>query len=691
MTDRTSRRLAWSLWALAIAIAAVSAGYQVASWSTPAPPGSFGFRGFATIFGVAFGTTGAIIAARHPRNPIGWVFIGMALLSSVQALANEYAIWAILHRGGGYPLEEVAAWIPAWIWIPGTSGAMFLLLLFPDGRVPSSRWRWVLVMGSVGAIVGAIGFALLPGPLENFSVLENPFAAGTRGAMASVAIVGQLLYGLGIVLSAGALVGRYRAARGDERQQLKWLATGGSFLALSLFASFVIQAARPQTFARADQLFEGQFVALIVIAGFTSVPVATAFAVLRYRLYAIDLVIRKTAVYAVLAVLLFLLGIVPAWVFAGLVLDVSGETEISWAVAGVIVGVAVWPLRRLAARIADRLVFGRRATPYEVLSEFSHRVAETYAADDVLERMARVLGEAVGAEAATVWLGAGAGARPVASWPRPAPLDDELPDSAVEVRHQGNLLGALSVRMPARDPMSPAKERLIRDLAGQAGLVLRNAALIEDLRASRQRLVAAQDQERRRLERDIHDGAQQQLVALAVKLGLAERIVSSDAERAAAMVAEAKAETNEALETLRDLARGIYPPLLADEGLLAALTAQARKASLPVMVDADGVGRLPQEIEAAVYFSCLEALQNAAKHAGASAATIRLGRRDGELTFEVADDGRGFDPAVITRGTGLQGIADRLAALGGTLEVRSQPGRGTTIVGSLPWPIGTDG
>jgi signal transduction histidine kinase len=261
----------------------------------------------------------------------------------------------------------------------------------------------------------------------------------------------------------------------------------------------------------------------------------------------------------------------------------------------------------------------------------------------------------------------------------------------VEVRHQGNLLGALSVRMPARDPMSPAKERLIRDLAGQAGLVLRNAALIEDLRASRQRLVAAQDQERRRLERDIHDGAQQQLVALAVKLGLAERIVSSDAERAAAMVAEAKAETNEALETLRDLARGIYPPLLADEGLLAALTAQARKASLPVMVDADGVGRLPQEIEAAVYFSCLEALQNAAKHAGASAATIRLGRRDGELTFEVADDGRGFDPAVITRGTGLQGIADRLAALGGTLEVRSQPGRGTTIVGSLPWPIGTDG
>jgi signal transduction histidine kinase len=232
--------------------------------------------------------------------------------------------------------------------------------------------------------------------------------------------------------------------------------------------------------------------------------------------------------------------------------------------------------------------------------------------------------------------------------------------------------------------MDPTKERLIRDLAGQAGLVLRNAALIDDLRASRQRLVAAQDAERRRIERNIHDGAQQQLVALAVKLGLAERVLSSNADRAATMLAEAKAETNDALETLRDLARGIYPPLLADEGLAAAITAQARKSALPVSVETDGIGRYPQETEAAVYFSCLEALQNVAKHAGATSASIRLRHENGNVTFEITDDGRGFDPAVSTYGTGLQGMADRLAALGGALSVRSAPGTGTTIAGAVP-------
>jgi signal transduction histidine kinase len=238
--------------------------------------------------------------------------------------------------------------------------------------------------------------------------------------------------------------------------------------------------------------------------------------------------------------------------------------------------------------------------------------------------------------------------------------------------------------MPANDPMTPAKERLIRDLAAQAGLVLRNAKLIEDLRASRQRLVAAQDQERRRIERNIHDGAQQQLVALAVKLKLADALVGRDEERAHAMLADLQVETNQTLEDLRDLARGIYPPLLADKGLAAALENQSRKSTVPVSVETDGIGRYPQEAEAAVYFSCLEALQNVAKYAGATKATVRLAQTNGSLTFEVSDDGIGFDPAAASRGSGLQGIADRLAALGGELEVRSAPGDGTTVAGRLP-------
>ena len=245
--------------------------------------------------------------------------------------------------------------------------------------------------------------------------------------------------------------------------------------------------------------------------------------------------------------------------------------------------------------------------------------------------------------------------------------------------------------MPANDPMDPTKERLIADLASQAALVFRNVGLTEelrgrldDLRAAQKRLVSAQDDERRKLERNIHDGAQQQLVALAVKLRLAEGLVARDPERAASILGELQGETTEALEDLRDLARGIYPPLLADRGLAAALEAQARKASLPVEVRAAELGRYPQEIEAATYFSCLEALQNVAKYADATRATVTVSDGTGTLRFEVTDDGRGFDPEATGYGTGLQGIADRLAALDGSVSVSSAVGEGTTVAGSIP-------
>jgi signal transduction histidine kinase len=216
--------------------------------------------------------------------------------------------------------------------------------------------------------------------------------------------------------------------------------------------------------------------------------------------------------------------------------------------------------------------------------------------------------------------------------------------------------------------------------------VLRNVRLIEELRASRRRIVTTQDERAKTLERNIHDGAQQQLVALAVKLRLAEGFARTDPERTASMLSDLQAEANDALENLRDLARGIYPPLLADRGLPAALEAQARKSAVPVDVQARGVDRYPQEIESAVYFSCLEALQNVAKYADASSASVELGHEDGHLTFRVTDDGRGFDATTRTYGTGLQGMADRLDSIGGTLEVTSSPGRGTTIAGRIPTP-----
>jgi signal transduction histidine kinase len=223
----------------------------------------------------------------------------------------------------------------------------------------------------------------------------------------------------------------------------------------------------------------------------------------------------------------------------------------------------------------------------------------------------------------------------------------------------------------------------VRDLAAQAGLVLRNVRLVEDVRASRQRLVAAQDEQRRRLERNIHDGAQQQLVALAVKARLARQLTDREPAKAAEILGQIEAETQTALEDLRDLARGIYPPLLADRGLVAALKAQSRKASAAVSVEGD-VGRYPADVEATVYFCTLEALQNVAKYAGAERTVIRLAQSNGSLSFEVVDEGRGFDPNQVATGSGLQGMADRLAAVGGSLEIRSAPGRGTMVAGRVP-------
>jgi len=233
--------------------------------------------------------------------------------------------------------------------------------------------------------------------------------------------------------------------------------------------------------------------------------------------------------------------------------------------------------------------------------------------------------------------------------------------------------------------------KLIDDLAHQAGLVLKNMGLsadlrarLEELRASRQRLVSAQDVERRRLERNLHDGAQQHLVALKVKLGLAEMLLGRDPEKAAATLKQLKDEADEALETLRDLARGIYPPLLADKGLVVALESQARKATVPMRVEAEGVQRYAQGVEATVYFCVPEALQNVQKYAGASHGVVRLREDVEQLLVEITDDGRGFDVTTALRGAGLTNMEDRLDALGGSLQIESIPRVGTTLRATVP-------
>ena len=427
------------------------------------------------------------------------------------------------------------------------------------------------------------------------------------------------------------------------------------------------------------------------------IPVATAIAIFKYRLYDIDVVIRKTVVFGALAVFItaVYVGIV---VGIGTAIGTRGEPSVGLSIlATAVVAVAFQPVRERVQRVANRLVYGERATPYEALSTFASTMATSYAADDLLPRMTEVMVSGTGASRAEVWLKVdetlhraaehppGASVAPVLQVP-----DGQLPEipgatRSVPVRHRGELLGALSLTKALGAPVTPAEGDLLADLAAQAGLVLRNVSLITELKASRQRIVAAQDEERRRLERDIHDGAQQRLVGLAIRFGLLERLANDEQDRG--RLGTLRTESQEALQELRDLARGIFPPLLADQGLVIALRAQAGRVPLPVQVHANGVGRYRQDVEAAVYFCVLEALQNVTKYAEASGAVVHLTQRDGWLEFDVEDDGRGFDPGTTGWGSGLQNMTDRIEALGGAFDVRTGPGAGTTVSCRLPVPV----
>ena len=682
------RLLARSLWGLAMAITVAALVFLVLSLDVPQPVGAFGFRGYPTLLTFSFATVGLLVATHRPENPIGWILlVGGGVNSAVVHLSMNYAEFAYAddpaHPGG-----DIAAWVSNWNYIITVVAIPIVLLLFPDGRFSPRRRR--LALGIVAAgIVAGVGLALTPGPLESFQLADNPFGIdASRQVVSAVTDVGLVCLALGLLITALSLGARLRRSTGEERAQLTWIAAAGLALGVAFFVSFVVSRFGVKAGFVVDAL------EVLVIVALAGIPAAIGVAILRYRLYDVDVVISRTVVFGVLAAFITL-------VYAAIVVGVGtlagrrGDAVLS-AVATAAVALAFQPVRRWANRFANRLVYGERASPYEVLSSFGRRVTEALGTEDVLPRMAEILAQGTGALRADIWLRVGTELRPAASWPEPHAPRPPTPvraagtitipdaDASSLVRHDGELLGALAITKPPSEPVTPVEAGLVEDLAQQAGLILRNAGLIADLRASRQRLVAAQDQERRKLERNLHDGAQQQLVALSVKLRILKTLIQRDPGRAIPTVDELQAEAQDAMENLRSLARGIYPPLLADQGLGAALRAQASKAAVPVEVSIDTNGRFGQDVEAAVYFSCLEALQNVAKYARATRARVSIDHQEDHLSFEVSDDGAGFDTTTTPSGTGIQGITDRLAALGGSLEVRSEPGRGTQLVGMVP-------
>jgi signal transduction histidine kinase len=694
MKVRTPTVIAWSLFGVSVALSSIAIALSV---TRPTADPLFTIV-TALVLAVPFPALGAFVASRQPRNAIGWILSAIGLFQALNISSSEWAMYAFTAEPDPMPLAGIATRVAFWSWMPSIGLLItFLLLLFPDGRPPSRRWRWAgwlagagLTLTLVGAIWGAAAV-----PAREFLATDGDPAGFPPLALAAAG-TGAVLVFAGALASAASLIVRFRRSRGEERQQIRWMAYAGGFVFVATAIQFLPVAEQEGV---GGALVQGAFLLAIL-----AVPVSMAIAILMHRLYAFDVVVNKAVVYGALAVFATVVYLAVV-VGVGTLIGTAGEPNLVLSIAATaVVALAFQPARERARRFANRLVYGKRATPYEVLSGFAGRIAGAYSTDDVLPRMAQLVASGTGAVSSRIWLRVGRELRTAAAWPSDMPphaavpvAGDELPtlpetNHAFPIVHHGELLGAVGLVVPPGDPLTPSQEKVLRDVSGQAGLVLRNVRLIEDLRESRRRIVSAQDERAKKLERDIHDGAQQQLVALAVKQRLAVSLIGKDDERLRSILEALQSETNEALEDLRDLARGIYPPLLADKGLAAALEGQARKSPVPARVEPDGIGRYPPEVEAAVYFCCLEALQNVAKYAEASRVTLRLTHATGGLTFEVSDDGCGFDPDSTSSGTGLQGMADRVEAVGGTLQIESSAGAGTIVTGRVPAPAtGSEG
>jgi signal transduction histidine kinase len=646
---------------------------------------------------VAWALAGLSLVVRPGQRRLGAIVLAAAALGGACVLCS-----GILHRDPGGSLGGIAALVR-----PLAAGllpavALHLIVGLPHGRLGSRPLR-VMVAAGYAAGVG-LGLWL--------------WSQSPALPLWPVAVAGVLAVAAGIAPSHR----RFLASRGTARQRMEWV---GLAVVVVAEAALVVTALR---------VLAGWPRHLPEVVGTVSVLIPVALAagasprlvgrVDRLLAHTVSLAGLSGLVVAVYLLVVLGLGQVPSERERALLL-------LSMAAAAVC-ALLYHPARERLTQAANGLVYGERSAPDEALRTFGARLSRAIPLEELLLQLAESLHKTMSLETAEVWTGSEGLLERAASVPDRGParllvdpaeapvvaragvsgrawlaiwlpnLLDGRPDAAIRmapVAHSGALLGMLVVTRRPDERFGEEDERVLAELARQVGQALHNVRLdsalqasldelrhkAEELQASRARIVVAADAERRRIERDLHDGAQQRLVALAVKLRLARRMVDGDLDEAKGMLDELRDEVKDAVEELRSLAHGIYPPLLLDQGLAAALGSAAQRATIPTRVEAGPIGRYPGDVEAAAYFCCLEALQNAMKHAGPEAtAVIRAWEEDGSLRFEVADDGAGFDAGGKAGGVGFVNMADRLGAIGGSLRVESTPGGGTRVLGVLP-------
>ena len=526
-------------------------------------------------------------------------------------------------------------------------------------------------------------------------------------------------------LTAALGIRRARARGGGEHLRVRMRAFA---LALTLAAEVVVVAATLHILVGwPPRLLQIAAAATLAVPIAAAVRVPTRFEARMTRLVAlaISVVGLTTLVAAVYLLVVVGLGRPPTR---------EERTVLALSIAAAAVSALLYvPARRRLGDFSNRLLHGSRQAPEELLRTFGARLSRAVPLDELLLQLVELLRRGLALDGAEIWTcSAGvlervvsepdrgpaavrltapeeavvarsgvSGSARVATWLPDLPVDrGKVSVRVAPIADGGELFGLIVAERSAEaEPFDEQADTVLAELARQVGLALRNVRLdsdlqrslaqlrrqAEELRQSRARVVSAADAERRRIERDLHDGAQQHLVALEANLGALGGLIDSDAEQAKAVLDELRTAAREAMHDFRDLAHGIYPPLLQDRGLSEALANAARRASIPTRLEAAAIRRYEPEIEATIYFCCVEALQNAAKHAGEGArATIQARETEDALLFEVADNGSGLDPARTAFGAGLTNMRDRLEAIGGGLRIESTVGRGTRVVGTIP-------
>jgi signal transduction histidine kinase len=618
------------------------------------------------LIAASFTVVGLYIVRMRPRHRQGWLFVCIGMLHAVMFFGRQYG----LHS----PLLAAAPWI-GWIgvWPLPLVIAVFgwSFMTFPDGRLPSPRWRIPLIAMLIIAAVLSGMSALWPADYDRTGLLAaHPLKIPGSEQVAQIWDLAQISLLLFQVLWTAAIVVRMRRAHGDTVRQMRWLVYA-VVIDVVLLAGGLVVAGSPMP----------GLVALPLI------PAAAGVAIVKYRLYDIDPVINKTIVIGAM-LLVITAGYVAIVVGLGSLLP-AGERWLSIFTTAV-VAVVFEPLRRRAQRLADRLVYGHRTTPYEALSRLSTQLES--APEALLDVIAATVANAVGAREVIVLVGTAESLFPQAGWPRLAGVTGPKPLPALDlgplwhvrpVAHHGVVRGAITVRKPAGESLTAAEDRLLADLVAQTGLILLQKQQAEEIQAAARRIVTAQDTARHRIERDLHDGAQHRLVTLGLELGtLAEQAKATGDAALTTRVNEARTQLLEATAELRELAHGLHPMVLAQSGLQAALEMLADRSAIPVRLNMIIHKRLPHEIEATAYYLVSEALTNAARHSGADLATVSVAQVHKGLSVEVTDNGHGG--AQLAAGSGLQGISDRLAALGAQLHLDSPSKGGTRIKALLP-------